>query len=405
MTNKYTDSGQEEMTRTSPAHARTRHSNKVLQIFGFVLVTCLALGSSVAFGVKWRLENLVEKNDVKGLVAEPKKPKDEQAGKSLNILIMGTDDRSGENSKLSGDTVEGMRSDTTMLVHISSDRSRIEVVSIPRDSMVTVPECKVTGGKVIPGSQRDMFNSAFARGWDYGGDFQSAAACTINTVQENTGLVIDHHVIVDFAGYMNVVDALGGIKIDIPEDISSKKANNLKLKAGKQTIDGETALQLVRARSGTGWGLEIGSDLKRIERQQAVLDATIATALSKNILTDLPTLTSFVSSGLASLKTDPELANNLLGLATSMTGIRGDSVEFLAVPVIDDPYHKGRVLWTAEAETMWAKLAKDKPLVDKPEDCPPADDTAGTNSTTTDDTTADKDATKPEDCLPATVTD
>lgn len=389
MTQKKTSRKASDFMRATPAHARTLGSHRALRIFGMFAVALLALTSSVAFGVKWRTDNLVEKVDVKDIVAPPAKPKDAQAGKSLNILVMGTDDRSGKNGEISDKASEGMRSDTTMLAHISSDRSRVDVVSIPRDSMVTIPECRTTDGKVLPATQRAMFNSAFARGWDNGGDIASAAACTINTVQENTGLTIDHFIVVDFAGFKNLVDSLGGIDIDIPEDMYSKKAKGLTLKAGQQTLDGTTALQLVRARTGTGWGLEIGSDLKRIERQQAVLTATIETALSKNLITDLPKLTAFVSSGLASLKTDTELGDNLLGLATSMTSIRTDDVTFEAVPVVDDPTNRNHVLWTVGADEIWEKLAIDAPLKEKVEECTPATGSEGT----------DPDSTSTPDCI------
>ena|GEM_PF-495834 len=362
MTKKKTGRKAESFTRGTPAHARSLSNHRVLRAFGLFGVVILALVSSVAFGVQWRVNNLVEKVDVSHIVAAPTKPKDAQAGKSLNILVLGSDDRSGENGELSDHASTSMRSDTAMLVHVSSNRKRVEVVSIPRDSMVKIPECTTTSGQVLPATERTMFNSAFARGWDHGGDIASAAACTINTVQENTGLTIDHFVVVDFAGFKNLVDALGGIDINIPEDMYSKKAGKLTLKAGQQTLDGTTALKLVRARTGTGWGLQIGSDLKRIERQQAVLTATIQTALHKNIITDLPKLTSFISSGFAALKMDNDLAGNMLGLATSMMGMNTDNVYFTAVPVADDPNDWGRVVWTSEASAIWASLAIDEPL-------------------------------------------
>lgn len=360
--------------RKMPAHGRATPNRGVLKAISLVIVGLLAFGGTAAATSVYRIQHMATTVDVSGLVSPVSKgddtpPEDSDSGHDLNILVLGTDDRSGENGVLSGDTSEGMRADTTMLVHVSSDRSRVEVVSIPRDSMVEIPECRTTNGTVLGPLNRAMFNSAFARGWDAGLDLASAAACTINTVQHNTGVTIDHFVVVDFAGYKNMVDALGGIDIDIPEDISVKKVGGFKLSAGRNHLDGTDALKLVRARSGTGWGLQVGSDLKRIERQQAVVNATFETAQSKNFLTDLPKLTGFLTSAMSSLTMNPELSNNLIGLATSMTGISSSDIEFISVPVTDDPLDKNRVVWTPAADELWIQLRQDLPTAgDEPPD-------------------------------------
>lgn len=360
------------ITNKLPAHARATPSRGVLRALSMVLVGVLAFGASAAFAGVYRIQNMANKADVSGLVDPPpaanKPPKDSEAGQSLNILVLGTDDRSGENGELSDKASGGMRADTTMIVHISSDRTRAEVVSIPRDSMLPIPECRTTDGQVLPAQSRAMFNSAFARGWDAGLDMASAAACTINTVQANTGLTIDHFVVADFAGFKSVVDALGGIDINIPEPINARKVGGLKLEPGYQHIDGTTALKLVRARKGTGWGLEMGSDLGRIDRQQAVVAATIETALAKNFLTDLPKLTGFLTAAMTSLTMNPQLSNNLIGLATSMTGISPSNIDFNSVPVADDPADRNRVIWTSAADELWDRLLNDQPEAPEPTD-------------------------------------
>ncbi|WP_051196574.1 LCP family protein [Jonesia quinghaiensis] len=372
-------------TRPAPAHAPQKHPRRILRALSLVTVGVLAFGASATYAGMERVKGLVKTESVVDLVAAPETPpEDSEAGNSINILVMGSDKRADG-------SVEGMRSDTTMLIHVSEQRDRVEVISIPRDSMVSIPECKVTGGNVLPAQSRAMFNSAFAKGWDYGGDIASAAACTINTVQHNTGLKIDHYVVVDFEGFIGMVDALGGIDIDVPEAVDAPKANKLKLEAGEQTLTGKEALGLVRARTGSGWGLEMGSDLQRIERQQAVLDATAETALSKNLLTDLGKLTQFATAGMSSLTMNPELNDNMIGLATSMSGIDTSKIFFEAVPVIDDPADRNRVVWTGEATIMWQKMAKDDPIVDLPacEDTPNADSDTTTDSTAGDDTSSD----------------
>ncbi len=379
MTKKKTSRKSVEFDRSSPAHARAHHGPRLARILSLALVAVLGFGGSVAFAIQWRVNSSLTQIDTKKYVSTPQIPKDPRAGESLNILIMGTDSRAGAGADLVGDHVGGERSDTTMIVHVSSDRSRVEVVSIPRDSMVYLPACQVGDGKTVPAQQRGMFNNAFARGWDYGGDYVFAAACTVETVQWNTGLIIDHTVIINFAGFVGMVDALGGIDINIPEDVTSKKAGNLKLSAGEQTLDGKTALQVVRARTGSGWGLDIGSDLKRIERQQAVLEATVQTALSKNMLTDINKLTGFVTASLESLTVDNDLgADDIIALAWSLKSIKQNNVKFYSTPVGTDPTNKNRVVWLETANEYWERLKVDDPIEDEPSnetaDCEPADD-------------------------------
>ncbi len=131
----------------------------------------------------------------------PTPPPDPQAGKPINMLLIGSDQRNGQNGVIGGTKgVGGMRSDTTIVVHVSADRSRAELVSIPRDSLVAIPSCTMTNGRKSWAQRSAMFNTAFATGWDMGGDMASAAGCTIKTVQALTGLTIDHFVVVDFAG-------------------------------------------------------------------------------------------------------------------------------------------------------------------------------------------------------------
>lgn len=352
-----------EFSRSTPAHVRLHTGPRLGRIVSLALVAVLGLSVSMATAVNWKINSSITKIDTKKYVTKPVEPKDPRAGESLNILVIGTDARDGANADLVGDHVGGQRSDTTMIVHISSDRSRVEVISIPRDSMIEQPACQVGEDKYSAASNYAMFNQSFSTGWDQGGDYVFAAACVQSTVQHNTGITIDHSVIVNFEGFVNMVEALGGIEIDIPETIFSPKAGNLCLVEGSQKIDGKTALKLVRARSGTGWGLEIGSDLKRIERQQAVLSATVETALKTNLVTDLDKLTGFVTASLKSLTVDSDFdANAIIALAWALKGIDLDNVEFYGTPVVTDPQNKNRVVWSAEASDYWSQLKLDEPI-------------------------------------------
>src|SRR5665647_2703366 len=145
---------------------------------------------------------------------------------------MGSDSREGEDV-VEADQVEGMRSDTTIVLHISADRNRMDLVSIPRDSRVQIPSCNYFDG-TSSRSQSGRFNAAFSIGAAHD-DVAEAAACTVNTVQSLTGIPLDGWVVVDFAGFRAMVDALGGVEMCIPTEIYSLKAS-LHLQPGVQRL-------------------------------------------------------------------------------------------------------------------------------------------------------------------------
>jgi len=253
-----------------------------------------------------------------------------------------------------------MRSDTTMVLHISADRSRVELVSIPRDSLVDIPSCTMTNGKTTRATH-GMFNSAFATGWDNGGDMTSAAACTINTVQLNTGLTIDHFVVVDFAGFQQMVDSIGGVPMCIPHDMSSEQAQ-LELAAGFQTLDGPTALAYARARKGPGVG--DGSDTNRIGNQQKLIAAMVREVLSRDVLTNPQKLIAFLSAATGSLTTDSGMSiGNMTGLAYNLRNISSGNITFMTIPFAAAKSDPNRVEWTSAADAVWANMVADTPAL------------------------------------------
>lgn len=207
-----------------------------------------------------------------------------------------------------------------------------------------------------------MFNAAFALGGQ-NGSVTDAAACTQKTVEAATGVYIHHFVVIDMAGFVTMVDALGGIPMDIPQPIRSRKAR-LDLDAGHQVLDGRTALGYARAR--TGEGLD-GSDLGRIERQQMLLGATAQEVLRKNLLTDVPELLAFLNAAARSLTVSSKIAAipDMAGLALSLQGISSENINFLTVPVAAAPSDPNRVVWTSEADDLWQALRDDVPLDDR----------------------------------------
>ena len=355
-------------------HARRLRRHPLLRgtsLVALAVVTFAATGAATAYV---RLGNNIDTYDTSSLIHQPPTlvveekpdPSDPNAGRALNLVVIGSDVRSGENALIGGE-VEGMRSDSTIVVHISADRSRMDLVSIPRDSRVQIPSCLYYDG-TSSRTQSARFNAAFSIG-AANQDIGEAAACTVNTVQSLTGVPIDGWVVVDFAGFRNMVDALGGVEMCIPNDMDSDKAA-LHITAGVQRLDGPTALAFARARTGTGLGN--GSDIMRLGRQQQLLGSIAQEVFAKNLLTDSPALYRFLTSALQSLAADTNTGtlSNLAGLAWSLRSIPPGNITFMTIPIATNPDDPNEVVWTSEADQIWANLAADVPMV--PAATPPA---------------------------------
>ncbi|MFE9029050.1 LCP family protein [Streptomyces iakyrus] len=281
---------------------------------------------------------------------------------SKNILVVGSDSRDGDNAKY-GKGLTTMQSDTLMVLHIPANREWATVVSFPRDSWVKIPACdKGDGAKSAP--HHAKINEAFAIG-GAGGEVAEAAACTIRTVEDGTGLRIDHFASVDFQGFKGMVNALGGIEVCPEQAIHDEKAH-LDLEAGCQTVRDEEALGYVRARYSIG----DGSDTGRIGRQQEFMQALAEKAQSK--LTSPNALYGFLQSATKSLTTDDDLAGikPLYGIAAELKGIPSDRLTFLTVPnyprEVDVPTDKANVVWQyPQAADLFSALAKDQEIEKK----------------------------------------
>jgi len=329
-------------------------------------VALLCFGTSAVAAFTQGVESGLTREDVTALVDQI--PTDPAAGNSVNILFIGSDDRSGENGVIGGvdDTLENvMRSDTAFVMHISSNRKRIEMVSIPRDSLVDIPVCRTPRGETRP-AQDAMFNTAFAKGWDKGGTIASAAACTITAVQSITHLPIHHFVVVDFIGFQKMVNAVGGVDICLDRPMKDSRYTGMDLPAGPQRLNGVQALQFARARHVTGTD---GSDTSRIDRQQQLLGALVQEVLSKNVVTDSPKLAKFVGAVTKSLTMDTGMSlDTMVGLAYSLRNINTSEVVFMTVPFVNDG---NRVRWTSDADTVWKAMAKDQSIIEALNPPPP----------------------------------
>lgn len=267
--------------------------------------------------------------------------------KSLNILMLGSDSRAGENSRYGAEA--GARSDTAMLLHLSPNRDQAIGISFPRDSMVRIPECEKDDGQTVQG-RFGMINSAFA----YAGP-----TCTWKTLETLTDIHIDHFVQIDFAGFKRVVDALGGVEICVDQPVNDPRAE-LRLPAGKQVVKGEQALGYVRAR----YTLGNGSDLERIERQQKFMAAVVNEAAGTSLLTDPVKTYSFLKAVGQSVTTDDDLdLGTMKRLADSLKGISAGQVRFVTVPVERYAPDPNRVQWNQTgARALFEAIRNDDDL-------------------------------------------
>ncbi|MGP8300636.1 LCP family protein [Streptomyces inhibens] len=278
---------------------------------------------------------------------------------SKNILLVGSDSRAGANAKY-GKGLTTMQSDTLMVLHIAANRKWATALSFPRDSWVKIPACtRGNGTKSTPHSFK--INEAFSIGGDTG-EVGKAAACTIKTVEQNTGLRIDNFASIDFQGFKGMVNALDGIEVCPKHAIHDKKAH-LDLEAGCQTVRDEKALGYVRTRYSVG----DGSDLGRIGRQQEFMKALGKKAQEK--LTSPGALYDFLTAATKSIKTDKDLdsLNALTSLASTVKDIPSDRLTFVTVPnyyrEADVPSDHANVVWQyPQASKLFSDLAHDREL-------------------------------------------
>ncbi|MFF3030490.1 LCP family protein [Streptomyces rubiginosohelvolus] len=273
-----------------------------------------------------------------------------------NILLIGSDSRAGDNRKYGRDDGGSQRSDTTILLHLAADRKSATAVSIPRDLMVEIPSCR-TGDDKKSREQFTQFNTAFELG---------GTACTIRTVERMTGIRIDHHMVVDFNGFKDMVDAVDGVEICLKEPIDDKDAH-LELPAGRQKLNGEEALGYVRARKSLG----NGSDTERMERQQQFLGALVNKMQSNGVLLNPTRLYPVLDAATKSLTTDPGLDSlrDLYDLVRGMRDVPTEQVQFLTVP--RQPYRNNPnrdELVEPDAGDLFKQLREDKPVAVVPAD-------------------------------------
>lgn len=306
------------------------------------LVTLLVVTSVATYF--WADSKLNRDVDLSQVIDRP------EAGEGTNYLIVGSDSRAGmsaeEKKRLRTGSAEGKRTDSMMILHTGSNGPTL--ISLPRDSNVTIPSFKGSdSGKVYPGTGRQTkLNAAYA---------EDGPELLVRTVEANTDLHIDHYVEIGFGGFASIVDAVGGVEMDIPQDIKDTKSG-ADLKKGKQTLSGEQALAFVRTR----YALE-GSDLDRTKNQQKFLSA-----LANQVATPSTVLNPFklyptMGAGLDSLVVDKDMGLfDLASMFWAMKGVSGGEGKSMNMPIAGNSAN-GNLQWdTAKMKTLVNQLKNDE---------------------------------------------
>ncbi|MFF0307494.1 LCP family protein [Streptosporangium sp. NPDC004379] len=338
--------------RRSSGRARSRRRG--LLVAG--ALSSLVLGGS---GVMWALPNYAAGK----IQAVDAGVAGSRSTGAMNILVVGVDRRDDltrqQQNALKLGREAGQRTDTMMVVHLSEDHSRATVVSLPRDTWTT-----------IPGKGDHKINAAYQLG---------GPKLAVRAVQTVTGLTINHYVEVNVLGFIDVVDALGGVSVCTPVPIDDPKTG-LNLRPGTYSLPGAKALAYARTRATAR------SDLDRIDRQQQVISALLHQALSGGTLTNPARLVSFVDSTLGTLRVDDALRGDLLGLARQLKDVSTDDVAFATVPLADVDYRtptgESAVLWDKDAAgELFRRIAADEPLVGPSKPASPASPSASASAT------------------------
>jgi len=335
----------EEEARLPDRRSRRRLLLKRIGIGVLVLVVLLATALVVVYK---KLEgNITAIPEISLGKDRPDKPHVEGPQDPLNVLVMGSDDRKGTN--IGGET-PGL-SDTTILLHLSANRKRAYGISIPRDAMVDRPTCFSKDGKrQLPGGLR-QFNAAFAVG---------GPTCTVRTVEHVTGIRIDHFIVVNFAGFKDMVNAVHGVTVCVPNEVNDD-IGHIHLPQGTYKVNGNQALDYVRVRHGLG---APNGDIGRMKRQQAFISAMIAKVYSAGTLANPVRLYNFLNAATSSLSTDSGFAHlkELASLGSPLKNIGLDKIQFITVPNQPWPQDPNRLVFAPDAANLWRKVRFDKPL-------------------------------------------
>lgn len=350
----------ESGARSTRAHAPIRHgrlrtshpfatiAKVAAAMIAVVAVSGGAVGAFAVYGTVSSIKPGIHLTHASGATVAPAAPSVGPIDGEVNLLLAGTDTRTGQagyqsKSQLAGSSGIG-NNDVTMLLHVSADHTSATVVSFPRD-MVNVPLC---GRSVSPA----MFNSTLSRG----------LSCTVQTVEKMTGLTIPYAGVITFDGVTGMSNAVGGVTVCVATAVQDRYTDPpLSLAAGQQTLVGAEALSFLRSRHGVG----DGSDLGRISNQQVFLSALTRKITSDGVLSNPVTLYKLANAALSNVQLSDTLTNptTLMSIALALKGIDLSKIVFVQYPTGADPANPNRVVpLVAPAAALASALQSDQPI-------------------------------------------
>ncbi|MEU3663826.1 LCP family protein [Streptomyces sp. NPDC032940] len=311
-----------------PAKKRSTGRKVLLWTGGTTAFVVLVAGVGGYLYLK-HLEGNVSTTDVGGAGSS-----DFSKDEAFNILIIGTDKRTGAGNEGYGDKGSVGHADTNILLHVAEDRSNATAMSIPRDLIVDIPDCPTVQEdgteKVVPGLQGVRFNRSL-------GESGRDAGCTMRTVKEATGISVDHFMMADFNAVKTLTTAVDGVEVCVEHAVNDKKSK-LVLPAGKSKVEGEQALAFVRTRHAFG----NEGDLDRIKVQQQFLGSLMRKMSSGDTLTSPTKLVKLAEAATKALTVDKPIGDvgTLKDIALELKKVPTKNITFTTVPVKDNPAEK-----------------------------------------------------------------
>ncbi|MEU1123148.1 LCP family protein [Streptomyces sp. NPDC005899] len=276
--------------------------------------------------------------------------------RAINVLVIGTDKRTGAGNEGYGDKGSVGHADTTILFHVSKDRTNATALSIPRDLITDIPDCPTTQSdgstKDIPATPGKRFNESL-------GQYDRTPSCTMRTVTALTGIEVDHFMVADFNAVKTLTTAVEGVDVCLAKDIDDPDSH-LKLSEGEHTLDGEQALAFLRTRHSVGFG----GDLSRIEIQQQFLGSLMRKLKSNDTLTSPTRMWSLAEAATKALTVDDKIddINQLRKLGMELASVEPKNITFTTVPVVDNPAEKVKatvVLDKTKAPQVFSMMRED----------------------------------------------
>ena len=278
------------------------------------------------------------------------------ASDPLQILVLGTDNREGQESN---------NSDVMMLVHLAANREHVTVVSFPRDLLVPLPACTDPETQTVyPAMDLAQLNGALGNG---------GPGCTVAAINQLTGLSIDHFMMADFNAVEELSNTLGGVEVCVNQPVNDP-LSGLDLPAGVSSVQGEQALAFLRTRHGFG----NGGDEGRIRAQQSFLSSMARKIQGEDTLNNLPKLYSIAETITRNLTVDKQLTDipTLVGLAGRLKDVDLGRVAFVTAPVKPYELDPNRlVLDETAADPLFDALVNDRDITGGGE--PEPEETAG----------------------------